>query len=46
MRAKMSRDNRGYSMYRSYSHVGKHTTKYKCSTIYGIFKREKQLNDI
>ena len=29
-----------------HTHAGKHTAKYKCSTVYGILKREKQSDDI
>ena len=27
----------------SHTHVGKHTTEYKCSAVYGVLKRERSL---
>ena len=46
MLAKGGRNTGSAGMSGSHTHVGKHTTEYKCSAVYGVLKREKQSDDI
>ena len=43
---KRCRNHRGRSLPRSYPHACKCSTIFKYSTVYGIFKRQEQFNDI